>query len=130
MSPDLTSLAPFYPIERYLDATLARKLLGQAPLITVQPKEIAYWSKFVNILNSLESKLDFVALTYFHKDIMLAYRLGGQTHDDRWAHVETARELGIITIEQIDNPVRLGFKMRVIKLNRNHQLVKEILARK
>ena len=61
---------------------------------------------------------------------MLSYNLGGQTQDDRWAYIESAREAEIINIEQIDNPARLGFKMRVIKLNRDNSLAKEILARK
>lgn len=130
VSQDLTSLAPFYPIERYLDIQLTRKLPGQAQLTGLPAKELAHWSKFVSILDSIESKLDFVALTYFHKDIMLAYHLGGQTHDDRWACLETARESGILSIEQIDNPARPGFKMRIVKLNRENQLVKEILSRK
>lgn len=78
----------------------------------------------------MESKLPWVAVSYFHKDIMLSYNLGGQTQDARSAYIENARESEIITIEQIDNPARLGFKMRVIKLNRDTPLVKEILARK
>ncbi|MCL0052960.1 NYN domain-containing protein [Dehalococcoidales bacterium] len=130
VSPDLTSLAPFYPMERYLDIPLTRKMSEQQILIGLSPKDIAHWSKFVSILDSIESTLPFVALSYFHKDIMLSYSLGGQTQDDRWSYLESARESGIISIEQIDNPARPGFKMRVIKLNRDHAIVKEILARK
>ena len=130
VSPDLTSLAPFYPIEKYLDIQLTRKMPQQQTLTGLSPRDIAHWSKFVSILDSIESKLPFVALSYFLKDIMLSYNLGGQTQDDRWAYLESARESEIINREQIDNPARLGFKMSVIKLRRDNPLVKEILARK
>ncbi len=130
VSADLTSLAPFYPIERYLDIPLTRKMMEQQVLSGLSAKDIAHWAKFVSILDGMESRLPFVALSYFHKDIMLFYILGGQTQDDRWAYLESARESGIISMEQIDNPARPGFKMRVIKLNRDNALVKEILARK
>lgn len=130
MSPDLTSLAPLYPIERYLDITLTRKVAGQQALTGLSPKEIAHWAKFVGILDSIESTLPFVSLSYFHKQIMLSYLIGGQTNDDRRACIESAREAGIVNIEQIDNPTRPGYQMRIIKLNRDNALVKEILARK
>jgi hypothetical protein len=129
VSPDLASLAPFYPIEKYLDITLTRKM-GQQTLTSLSPRDIARWAKFVSILDSMESKLPFVAVSYFHKDIMLSYNLGGQTQDDRRAYIESAREAEIINVEQIDNPARPGFKMRVIKLNRDNSIVKEIFGRK
>ena len=129
VSPDLTSLAPLYPIEKYLDIQLTRKT-GQPTLTSLSPKDIARWAKFVSILDSMESTLPWVAVSYFHKIIMLSYNLGGQTQDARSAYIENARENEIISIEQIDNPARLGFKMRVIKLNRDTPIVKEILTRK
>jgi uncharacterized LabA/DUF88 family protein len=130
VSPDLSSLAPVYPIEKYLDTKLSRKVSDQPVLSGLSPKEMVRWSKFISILDSLESKLPFVALGYFHKSIMLSYNLGGQTNDDRWSNIESAKEADIVVIETVDNPVRPGFKMRVLKLNRNNSLVKEVLARK
>ncbi len=129
-SPDLTSLAPLYPIEKYLDIQLTRRMPGQQPLTGLSPKDLARWVKFVTILDSVESTLPFVSLSYFYKQIMLSYLIGGQTQDDRWAYIESARESEIITIEKIDNPTRPGFKMSVIKLNREDPVVKEILIRK
>lgn len=130
VSPDLTSLAPLYPIERYLNITLNRKVAEQQTLTGLSPRDIAHWAKFVGILDSIESTLPFVSLSYFHKQIMLSYLIGGQTNDDRWAYIESAREAEIVSIEQIDNPTRPGHRMRVIKLNRDNPIVKEILARK
>lgn len=131
VSPYLTSLAPLYPVERYLNVQLTRKVadVQQQTLAGLSPRDVSRWAKFVSILASMESKLPFVAISYFHKNIMLSYGLGGQTQDDRNAFLEEARESGIINIEEIDNPVRLGYKMRVIKLNRGNLIVKEILAR-
>lgn len=129
-SPDLTSLAPLYPIEKYLDIRLTPKLPEQQVLTGLSPKDLVPWTKFVSILDSVESRLPFVAFSYFHKDIMLSYLIGGQTQDDRYAYIEHAREAEIITIEQIDNPARPGKKMTVIKLNRDNPVVKEILGRK
>ena len=130
VSPDLTSLAPFYPIEKYLDIDLTRKTAEAAILKDLSPKDLARWSKFVNILDSLEKNLPFVSVSYFHKDIMLSYSLGGQSRDDRIAYLETAKESEIVSIEPMDNPVRPGYTMRIIKLNRKNPLVKEILSRK
>ncbi|MBM3119442.1 MAG: NYN domain-containing protein [Chloroflexi bacterium] len=129
-STDLTSLAPLYPIEKYLDIQLTRRMPGQQPLTGLSPKDLARWVKFVTILDSIESTLPFVSLSYFHKQIMLSYLIGGQTQDDRWAYIESARESEIITTEKIDNPARPGFKMSIIKLNRENPIVKEILIRK
>jgi uncharacterized LabA/DUF88 family protein len=129
-SPDLTSLAPLYPIEKYLDVQLTRKLPEQQVLTGLSPRDLFHWAKFVSILDSVESRLSFVAFSYFHRDIMLAYNIGGQTQDDRYAYIESARESGIIGVEQIDNPARPGKKMSVIKLNRDNPVVKEILGRK
>jgi uncharacterized LabA/DUF88 family protein len=129
-SPDLTSLAPLYPIEKYLDVQLTRKLPEQQVLTGLSPKDLFHWAKFVSILDSVESRLSFVALSYFCRDIMLSYLIGGQTQDDRYAYIESARESGIISIEQIDNPARPGKKMSAIKLNRDNPVVKEILGRK
>jgi uncharacterized LabA/DUF88 family protein len=130
VSPDLASLAPFYPIEKYLDTTLTQRMAEQQRLPGIPPKDIGQWVKLVRILDSLESTLPFVGLSYFHKQIMLSYLIGGQTDDDRWAYIESAREAEIVAIEQIDNPARPGFKMSVVKLNRDNPIVKEILARK
>ena len=84
VSPDLASLAPFYPIERYLNTTLTRRVAEQQQLPGIPPKNIGHWVKLVRILDSLESTLPFVAVGYFHKQIMLSYLIGGQTDDDRW----------------------------------------------
>jgi len=130
VSSDLVSLAPFYPIERYFDIALTRRVAEQQFLPGMPPKDISHWVKLVRILDGVESALPFVALSYFHKQIMLSYLIGGQTDDDRWAYIESAREAGIVNIEQIDNPTRPGYQMRVIKLNRDNPIVKEILARK
>jgi hypothetical protein len=129
VSPDLTSLAPFYPIEKYLDITLTPKK-GQPTLMSLSPRDMLKWAKFVSVLDSMESKLPWVAVSYFHKDIMLSYNLGGQTQDARSTFIENARVNEIISIEEIDNPTRPGYKMRIIKLNRENAIVKEILARK
>jgi len=107
-SPDLTSLAPFYPIEKYLGIQLtAKHSKVEQPLLSgLSPKELTRWSKLVSILNGMESTLPFVTISYFLKDIMPSYNIGGLTQDDRWACIETGKEMGIITVEQIDNPAR------------------------
>ncbi len=110
-SPDLISLAPLYPIEKYLDTQLTRKVPGQQILAGLSPRDLARWAKFVSILDSVESRLPFVGLNYFHKEIMLSYLIGGQTDDDRWAYIESTREHEIVNIEQIDNPARPTFKL-------------------
>lgn len=130
VSADLTSLAPLYPIERYLDIPLTRRIAEQQFLPGMPPKDISHWVKLVRILDGVESALPFVALSYFHKQIMLSYLIGGQTDDDRWAYIESAREAEIVSVEQVDNPARPGHQMRVIKLKRDNPIVKEILARK
>lgn len=130
VSTELASLAPLFPIERYLDIALTRRIGHMVPetLPPLSPKEISRWMKLVKLVHSLESTLPFVGHSYLLNTIMPSYRLGGQTSDDRFAYLETARELDILKIEETDNPARPGSKMRVVKLNRENQLVKEILA--
>lgn len=132
VSTELASLAPLFPIERYLDIPLTRRTSRVMPatLPTLSPKDVSKWMKLVKLLQQLEATLSFVGLSYFQNTIMPSYRLGGQTGDDRFAYLETARELDIIAFEEIDNPTRPGYKMRAIKLNRENELVKEILALK
>lgn len=129
-SPDLTSLAPLYPIERFLNIQLTPKTLEQHSLSGLSPKDLARWTKLVTILDSVESRLPYVTRSYFLKTIMLSYGIGGQTSDDRWAFLESARENEIITIDTIDNPTRPGFKLATVKLNRDNPIVREILSRK
>ncbi len=130
LSPDLASLATVFPIEKYLDIKLTRRTREalQPSLPALSPKEISRWLKLVKLLYSMESTLSFVSLNYFQNTIMPSYRLGGQTKDDRYSYLETARESGIAVTEEIDNPTRPGYKMWIIKLNREAAVVKEILA--
>jgi hypothetical protein len=130
VSTDLASLAPLFPIEKYLEVRLTRRTREamQPSLPSLSPKEISRWLKLVKLLYGLESRLPFVALNYLLSTIMPSYRLGGQTKDDRFSYLETARESGIVAIEEIDNPARPGYKMWVVKLNREAPIVKEILS--
>jgi len=127
VSPELTSLAPFYPIERYLDIQLTRKRREERVLPTLSPKSVAQWSKFVRLVSSLEATLPFVGLLYLRDTIMPSYRLGGDSRDDRFSYTEMAKESGIIEVYEMDNPMRPGTQMSCIRLKRENDIVAEIL---
>jgi len=127
VSPELTSLAPFYPIERYLATELTRKRREQRLLPTLAPRSIAQWSKFVRLVNSLEATLPFVGLLYLRDTIMPSYRLGGASRDDRFAYLEMARESDIIEVYEMDNPMRPGTPMSCVRLKRDNDIVSEVL---
>lgn len=130
VSAELSSLAPVYPIERYLNVQLTRRTrhVLQDTLPTLSSKDLARWMKLVKLLQSLETTLPFVGSAYFQNTIMASYFIGGQSRDDRFAYMETAREMGVIILYDIDNPTRPGYKMNAVKLNRENPVVKEILS--
>lgn len=132
MSQELAGLAPFYPLEKYLPRQLRRRSSAEQALAQPQlpPRDLARWSKLIGVLDSLEKRLPAVHLNYFLRTIMLSYRLGGLTDDDRYAYLETARERGIVVYEEADDARRPGQKVQAVRLNREHDLVKEILSRK
>lgn len=127
VSPELTSLAPFYPIEPHLPMELTSKTRTEPFQAALQRETLVRWSKFVRLLSSLESSIPFVGLSYLSRTIMPSYHMGGASADDRYAYLESAREQGVIDIYEIENPTRPGSTMRAVRLKRDNDIVTEIL---
>jgi hypothetical protein len=90
VAPELASLAPVYPLERYLNIELTRRT-GRGiheTLPSLSPRDVSKWMKLVRLLQSLESTLPFVGIGYFQNTIMPPYWLGGETRDDRFAYMK------------------------------------------
>jgi len=74
VAKELTALAPFYPLERYLDKlpNLKRPTqVGLPGLSSIDPK----FAKLIDVLNSVEQRLPYVVYTYFRGKIMPMYPL-------------------------------------------------------
>jgi uncharacterized LabA/DUF88 family protein len=127
VSPELTSLAPFYPIEPHLPLELTKKTRTEPFQAGLQPGTLVRWNKLVRLLSSLESSIPFVGLSYLLRTIMPSYHMGGASSDDRYAYLESAREQGLIEIYEIENPTRPGTTMRAVRLDRGNEIVKEVL---
>lgn len=124
VAKELTALAPFYPLERYLDKlpNLKRPIQAALPgLSGVDPR----LAKLVDVLNSVEQRLPYVAYTYFRGKIMPMYPLLRQEPE---ALLREAERQGIIEIAQRENPVNPGTLFRCLFLKRDNQVVKTVLS--
>lgn len=118
-SPEIITISnPFVSIESLLNITVTTSTL-------ISPKPKYNWEEFINLLAKAEKTLPFVALKLFR---------------DQWLSFENPKLRGRIVNEAIDegiaktfnqpNPKNPSFPTTAIKLNRSHQLVKEILEKK
>lgn len=124
VAKELTALAPFYPLERYLSKLPNPKQRSQVALpglSGVDPK----LAKLVDVLNSVEQRLPYVAYTYFRGKIMPMYPLLQQESE---ALLREAERQGIIEVVQRENPVNPGTLFRSLYLKRDNEVVKMVLS--
>ncbi len=126
VSSELTALAPFFPLERYLEQPPTPKQpIQQQPLEGFAIQVTPMLRKLVEVLDSLDKKLPYVAYLYFRDKIMPSYALLSQ---DPQSLLMEADRLEIVRISQRENPVNPGNLFRCISLNREHTIVKQILT--
>jgi hypothetical protein len=122
---DLISLAPLYPIEKYLDMELTPRRPQITAEIVADP--VMKWKRLVTVLDQLEKKLEYVSVKYFRDTILSMYQLGGSSVDDKFAYLEAAKAIGLVLLDKIEDQRRSGFAITTIKLNRENEIVRKIL---
>lgn len=127
VSKELTALAPFYPLERYLDVTLTLKQPLQATLEGLPNMVDPRLTKLIDVLNSVEQRLPYVAFLYFRNKIMPMYAL---LAEDSSEVLKEAERLKVVKVFQRENPVNPGTLFRCIALEREHDIVKQIITPK
>ncbi len=123
VSKELTALAPFYPLERYMDEKphLKQPIQTALPGLTVEPR----LAKLVDVLNSVEQRLPYVSYTYFRGKIMPMYPILQQEPE---ALVREAERQGIVEVVQRENPVNPGTLFRCLSLKRDNEIVRRVLS--
>lgn len=123
---DLISLAPLYPLEKFIEMRLTYRRPQTTVEIIADP--LTKWKKFVILMDQLETKLPYISVKYLRDTILPMYQLGGPSLDERVAYLETAREMGLIFKDTHEDPTRSQFAITVVKLNRENETVQKILA--
>lgn len=121
---ELMSLAEqVFPIEARLDLTAKPAQLPLTPQVTD-------FRRCIERLDSLEAKLPYVVWNYF-RDSILDPSLGcGETVDEKNEFLNKAVEEGIIIREEVPNPRLPGRVVTTCRLNRQNDLVQQVLPQK
>jgi len=127
-APELLSLAiAFYPIEQRLGSEhMDTNKLAEA-LARLEPSELSKWSPLIRQLDQAEQRLPEVVRSHFIKQYMAPGLGYGDTFEQRADTLDNAEKLGLIEYDRVPHPDD-GRPVRSIRLNRNHDMVKAILA--
>ena len=88
--------------------------------------EAGRWNTFIIRLDSVERKLPYVVLNYLKTILSPAWGTG-ETESEKDTFLEEAFSKGIAETYEIDNPKRPGRTALAIRLNRSHEIVKQLL---
>lgn len=105
--------------------------LGLTPKTALQPliPPLEEWHPFVLRLNSLEKGLPYVVRNYL-RDVIFDPSLGcGETMDEKDAFLNKALNEGIIVEEDMQNPKLPGRMVVTCRLNRENEIVNQIVPR-
>jgi hypothetical protein len=126
-APELLSLAKaFYPIEQRLG--LKSKEEERLDIAKLDPAQIDRWTPLVKVLDHAEERLPSVIRSYFINTWMMSGLGYGETFEQKAMALDLAEESGIIVYDNVPHP-ETGRPVRTLRLDRNHHLVKAILAR-
>lgn len=127
-APELLSLAKaFYPIEQRLGLKpIDVDELAEA-ITKLDPAELNKWAPLIKQLDGAERRLPDVVRSHFIKQYMPPGLGYGDTFEQKAMTLDFATELGLIENDRVPHPDD-GRPVRTIHLNRNHDMVKAILA--
>lgn len=129
-APELLSLAKaFYPIEQRLG--LKPIELGELAkaIAELDPMELNKWAPLVRQLDEAERRLPDVVRTYFINQFITPGLGYGDTFEQKAMTLDLAAQLAVIENDSVPHP-QTGRPVRTIRLNRNCEMVKAILAEK
>ena len=127
-APELLSLAKaFYPIEQRLGLTpVDARELAEA-IARVDPAELKKWAPLIRQLDQAEQRLPDVVRSHFIKQYMAPGLGYGDTFEQKAMTLALATQVGLLEDDRVPHPED-GRPVRTIRLNRNHDLVKAVLA--
>lgn len=127
-APELLSLAKaFYPIEqrlglKHIDAEELKEALAK-----LDPAELGKWTPLVKELDKVESRLPYVVRAHFIKQYIAPGFGYGDEFEQKATILNLAEQLGLIEYDRVPHP-QSGLPVRVVRLNRGHEMVKKILT--
>lgn len=127
-APELLSLAKaFYPIEQRLGLKpLDPDEIAKA-ISKLDPAEVKKWAPLIKLLERAERRLTNVVRSHFVNQWVTPGLGYGDTFEQKAVTLDTAVELKLIENDRVPHPED-GRPVRTIRLNRNHDFVKAVLA--
>lgn len=128
-APELLSLAKaFYPIEQRLGLKPTDIEEIKAAVEKVDPVELKRWAPLIRQLDLLENRLPYVVRAHFINKYLPPALGYGETFEDKAMVLDLAQKFGILEADQAPHPDS-GAPVRIIRLVRNHDMVKAVLAK-
>lgn len=127
-APELLSLAKaFYPIEqrlglKHLDVDELKEAIAK-----LDSAELVKWKPLIKQLNQVESRLPYVVRSHFIKQYIPPGLGYGDEFEQKSMTLNFAEQLGLLEFDRIPHP-QSGQPVRIVRLNRSHDMVKAILA--
>ena len=126
-APELLSLSKaFYPIEQRLG--LKAKEQQELDIARLDASELSKWTPLLKQLERAELRLQDVVRSHFINSWMSPGLGYGRDFDEKALLIDSAVELGIVLNDHVPHP-ETARPVRTIRLNREHPMVKVVLAR-
>lgn len=125
IATDLKSMTPIFPLEVELGLTSKQEAVAAA----IAQGEGSAWTTFINRLDSVERQLPYVVLNYLRSIVTPAWGTGG-TDMEMEARLQEAISEGLVETYEVQNPKRPGYTTTAVRLNREHDTVKQVLPEK
>ena len=128
-APELLSLAKaFYPIEQRLGLRRIDAEEVKAAVEKLDPSELRRWAPLINQLAVAESRLRYVVRAYFINKYLPPALGFGETFEEKTLSLDFAEQYGLLESDKVPHPDS-GMPVRVIRLKRDHDMVKTVLAK-
>ncbi|MFQ5875037.1 MAG: NYN domain-containing protein, partial [Dehalococcoidia bacterium] len=125
ISGELPKMTGPFPLQSRMRLT-PKSRAGPLPGFPLS-EDLRRFQAFVLRLDSVERKLPYVVYSYL-RDTLLSPAWGaGNTELDRAMFLSDAEEKGIMEFDTVDNPKVPGKKTTIVRLNRDNEIVKELL---
>lgn len=127
-APEILSLSKaFYPIEQRLGVKPIDVDEIKVVIARLEPSELNKWAPLVKQLDQAERRLPNVVRSHFIRQYMAPGLGYGDTFEQKAMTLDLAVELDLLCNDRIPHPED-GRPVRTIRLNRNHDVVKAVLA--
>lgn len=127
-APELLSLArAFYPIEHRLGLKPSTVDEVAEAIAKMDPAELNKWTPLIRQLNEAEQRLPNVVRSHFINQYITPGLGYGDTFEQKAMTLDLAVQLGLIENDRVPHPED-GRPVRTIHLNKNHDMVKAVLA--